>query len=194
VQEEAEAEVMESERLQVRAEPAAGAQPPADLADDPLASLVVADEGDVAVALLSGLGLAEIVEQGAEAKRAAAGDLVGERLGEERGGAIGLLTGEARQIGLELERVLEHCQRVAVDVEVVIRVLDDAAQRRQLRQHRLGHGQLVHQRQAPERVGAADDPAQLRELALAGRLGGAGGGGPGQADGAGIGLEAMGGP
>ena len=46
--------------------------------------LVVADEGHVPASLGSGLRLAEVVEEGAEAERAAPRELVGEGLGEKR--------------------------------------------------------------------------------------------------------------
>ena len=74
------------------------------------------------------------MEEGAEAQRRAAGHLVGERLVEQRPRLRGALAGEAVEVGLDLERVLEHRQRVAVDVEVVVGALLDAAQRLELGQ------------------------------------------------------------
>src|SRR5215207_10453784 len=109
--------MVQRQRLQVEAEPPARTQPLADLADDPLAGPVVPDEGDVSAALLAGLGLAEVVQHSAEAKRAAAGDLVRQRLGEQLRGSPRLLADEARQLPLEPKRVLEHRQRMTVDVE-----------------------------------------------------------------------------
>ena len=73
--------------------------------------------------------------------------------------------------------------RVAVDVEVVVGALSDAAQRLQLGQDDGGHAELVEQGEAAQRVGAADQQAQLGELALPGRLGSVGGFDPGQGGG-----------
>ena len=103
----------------------------------------------------------------------AAGHLVGERLGEQRPRVLGALAGEAVEIGLDLQRLLEHRQRVAVDVEVVVGALLDPAQRRQLGQDDRGHAELVEQLEAAQRVVAAEQQAQLGQLALAGGLGGA---------------------
>ena len=80
---------------------------------------------------------------------------------------LGQVAGEARQVALDLEPLLEHRQGVAVDVEVVVRVLDDAADRLELRQHDGGQLQLVQQLQRPQRVRPAEHRPQLGELALA---------------------------
>src|SRR5680860_584209 len=83
VDHEAEPQVLPGQRLQVAGQPAAGAQATADPADDLRADAVVADEGDVAVALALGRRLADVVQEGAEAQRRAVADLVGERLVEQ---------------------------------------------------------------------------------------------------------------
>src|SRR5918996_5609608 len=117
---------MEGEALQVRTELARDPQAPADVGDDPRANLVVSDEGHVARALRAGLRLADIVEEGAEAEGVAAVELVRERLGQEGIDLGGELSGETLHVPLEAEPLLQHGDGVAVDVEVVVRVLDDA--------------------------------------------------------------------
>ena len=146
----------------------------------------MADEGDVAALLAARRRLADVVEEGAEAQRGAAGHLVGQGLGEQLRGLACALAGEALQVGLDLERVLEDGERVAVDVEVVVGSLPDPAQRLQLGQDDRGEAELVEQGEAAQRVGPADQLAQLGQLALPGGLGGAGGVGPGQGDGPGV--------
>ena len=136
-------------------------------------STVVAAEADEAVAFAAGRRLADVVEEGAEAQRRAAAHLVGERLGQQRLDLGGALAGEALEVGLDLERVLEHGERVAVDVEVVVGALLDAAQVLQLGQDDGGQLELVEQGEAAQRVGTAEQLAQLGQLALAGGLGGA---------------------
>ena len=170
VDEEAEPQVVQGQRLQVSRESLAGAQPPAEPADDlgPLA--VVADEGDVAVALPARRRLADVVQEGAEAQRRAAAHLVGERLGEQLPRLRGALAGEPVEVGLDLERPLQHRQGVAVDVEVVVGPLLDPAQRLQLGQDDGGEAELVEQRQARaaargRRAGAAARPAAAPRLA-----------------------------
>ena len=79
---------------------------------------------------------------------------------------------------------------MAVDVEVVVRVLDDAAQRRELGQHGAGRPELVEQLEAPDRVRAGEQQPQLGELALAGGLRRAAGLGAGELDGRRVDLEA----
>ena len=191
VDEEAEAQVVEGERPQVVGQPAARPQPGAEPADDLRPVAVMADEGDVAALLAARRRLADVVEEGAEAKRGAPGHLVGEGLGEQLRDLAGALAGEALQVGLDLQRVPEHREGVAVDVEVVVGALPDAAQRLQLGQDDRGEAQLVEQGEAAQRVGAADQQAQLRELALPRRIGGAGGFGAGQGGGPGVDRQAQ---
>ncbi len=57
-----------------------------------------------------------------------------------------------------------------VDVEVVVRVLLDAAERLELRQQGRRRPELAQELQPPQRVGAGQQEAQLRELALPRRL------------------------
>ncbi len=54
-----------------------------------------------------------------------------------------------------------------MDVEVVVGILLDAAQRVELGKHDGGHLELVEQREPPQGIGPGDDGAQLGELALA---------------------------
>src|SRR6187397_1734414 len=91
VDHEAEPQVLAGERLQVPAEAAAGSQAGADPPDDLRPGAVVADEGDVAVALAPRRRLADVVEERAEAQRRAAAHLVGQRLGEQLGDLGGAL-------------------------------------------------------------------------------------------------------
>ncbi len=88
-----------------------------------------------------------------------------------------------RQVRLDVERVLEHLERVPVDVEVMVGALADALGRLQLGEDDGGDPQLVEEREAAERVGAGEELAQLGQLALAGGLGGAGGALVGERDG-----------
>ena len=104
----------------------------------------------------------------------AAADLVGQRLGQQRRHLAGALAGKAVKVALDLERALEHRERVPVDVEVVVGPLFDAAQILQLRQDDGGQLQLVEQGQAAQRVGPAEELTQLGQLALAGGIGGTG--------------------
>ena len=121
---------------------------------------VVADEGDeAALVLLAGRRLARVVQDGREAQRLAAGELVGERLGEQRADVGGDIAREPLEIALDLEQVGEHLERVPVDVEVVVGVLLDPAQALELREHPGRAAELVEQPQAPERVGTGDEQA-----------------------------------
>ena len=110
---------------------------------------------------------------GAEAQRVAAGELVGERLGEQRPDLAAGVARVAVEVGLDLEQAGQHLERVPVDVEVVVRVLADAAERLELGQDAGGRAELVEQLEPAQRVGPADQQPQLGELALARRLAGA---------------------
>ncbi len=117
--------------------------------------------------------LADVVQDGAEAKRRAATEIVGERLVEQHAHLSGSLAGVAVEVALDREQLLEHLDRVIVDVEVVVRVLDHASQRGELRQHGGRRPELVEQPQAGDRIRPGDQQPQLGELALPGRLAGA---------------------
>ena len=134
---------------------------------------------------LPGLRLGDVVEEGAEAQRGAAAHLVGERLGEQRRPASAARSPAKRaRSRLDLQRVLEHRERVAVDVEVVVRALFDArAGPSSSGRTTAVSSELVEQREAAQRVGTAEQLAQLGQLALAGGLGGARGARPGERDG-----------
>src|SRR6201747_1076562 len=127
---ESEPQVMERQALQVPGEAAAGPQPGADLADDLRAHPVVPTESDEAVAFGPGGRLADVVKEGTEAQGGAAAPLIGERLRQQRRDVVGASAGEAAEIPLDLQRVLEHGERVAVDVEVVIGSLFRSEERR----------------------------------------------------------------
>src|SRR3954447_7989248 len=97
---EAEAQVMERQSLQVAGEAATGTEATADAGDDLDPDLVVATEADEAVHLGPRRRLADVVEEGAEAQGGAPGHLVGERFGEERRDLLGPLAAEAGQVAL----------------------------------------------------------------------------------------------
>jgi hypothetical protein len=111
------------------------------------------------------------------------------RFGQQRLDFGGARAGEALEIALDFQRVLEHGQGVAVDVEMVVRALLDAAQPLQLGEDDRGQAEIVEQSQAAERVWAADQLAQLGQLPLAGWLRSAISGGTSQGDGVGVDLE-----
>ena len=71
-------------------------------------------------------------------------------------------------VALELDRRAEHRLRVVVDVEVVIGALLDSAQPRELREHRRGRAERVHQRQPGQRAVGDHDPLELGEHPLGG--------------------------
>ena len=126
---EAQAQVLEADQLEVSAQPPRGPQPLADRADDPRAGAVVAEEEDAALVVhAAGLRLAEVVEERAEAKRGAAVEPVGELLAEDGLDGRGVLAGVLGEVALDREQPLEDLDRVPVGVEVVVRVLLDAAQ------------------------------------------------------------------
>ena len=110
------------------------------------------------------------MEEGGEAQRAAPGELVGERLGEQLASVRGRGPHEGLQVGLHLDHPRQHLQRVPVHVGVVVRVLLDPAKRLDLRQQSRHRRELVQDAQPPDRLGARDEQAQLRELALPRRL------------------------
>ena len=86
------------ERRDVRLQALAGAQPGQQLARDPRALAIVADERDVALGrVVARRGLAGVVQQRAEAQRAAARELVGERLGQERCDRLAVARPERRR-------------------------------------------------------------------------------------------------
>ncbi len=180
---------MQGQALQVAGEAATGAQSRADPADDLRPLAIVAAEADEALLLGPRRRLADVVEEGAEAERGAAARLVGQRLRQQRRHLRRPLAGEAVEVALDFERVLEHRQRVAEDVEVVVRSLLDPAQALDLGQDDRRQLQLVEQGEAAQRVGAAQQPPQLGQLALARRIGGVSAGGAGEGNRAGLDLQ-----
>ncbi len=180
VDHEAEAQVVEGERPEVIGQSPAGPQARAERRDHLGADVVVADEGHVAVALPLRPRLADVVQERAEAERGAAAELVGERLLEQLPDLVGALAGEAVEAGLDREGLLEHRDRVAVDVEMVVRALFDPAGRLELGQDDGGQVEVVEQLDPAQRVGAGEQLAELGQLALPGRVRRPPGFGPGQ--------------
>ena len=128
VDEEAEAQVVQGQRLQVagsaRGSPAAARRCPPTISA-PVA--VVADEGDVAVAARRGSPACRC-RAGARRSAAPCRGVISSASGSSSSAAYlgGALAGEPLEVGLDLERALQHRQRVAVDVEVVVGALFDA--------------------------------------------------------------------
>ena len=86
---------------------------------------------------------------------------------------IGIIYGIMTTLLNGLEDAGEDLHGVPVDIEVVIRVLLQPAERRELRQHDRQHAKLVEQVHAAQRVAPADQEPKLGELALPRRLTGA---------------------
>jgi hypothetical protein len=109
------------------------------------------------------------VQERTEAQRASAGQAVGQRLGEQRAGRRRELLPHRRgRIRLEGDRGAEHLERVPVDVAVVVVALLHAAQCGDLREHRPGEPEIVHERHPLDDGGRGDDAAQLGEDPLLG--------------------------
>jgi hypothetical protein len=172
VHEEAEPQVVQAKGGDVRREPLRRAQPPHDRAGDLRSLAVVAGEAEPAARPLDpGRRLGGVVQEGGEAHRLAARQLVGELLAQQRADGLGVLA-EAGGDGVALDRdhLVEHLERVVVDVEVVEHVLLDAAQREQLGQHLRGDAVRVHQLQPGADGRRADHVLELAEHALGGHL------------------------
>src|SRR5204863_83046 len=97
---------------------------------------VVADEGDVVAVDPARRGLPHVVHDGTKTQCPAPGQLVGERLGELLGDLRRTVARVPLQVGLDLEQLPQDLDRVTVDIEMVIRVLLDTAERLELRQDR----------------------------------------------------------
>ena len=164
---------MAHERGDVGLEPLARAQPGEDVARELRARAVVTEEGRRAVvAVAEGRGLRGIVQQRAEAQGEAAVEVVGERLGEQPAHRVRVLGAEhGRGVRLDGERLLEHLDRVVVDVGVVVAVLRDALQRRELGEDRRGEAEPVHPPQRAQDAAIREDPLELGEHALLRDLG-----------------------
>src|SRR5829696_4661782 len=167
---EPESQVMERKVLQLARQPATRLQPLAQPAHDRGALAVVADERDVVAVHAPRCRLAEVVNDGTEAQRSSSRQLVGERLVQELRDLGSAFAGEALEVGFDLQQLAQHFDGVAVDVEVMIRILFNAAQGLQLRQHRARGTQLVHELEPADRIVPGDQQAELPELTLAGRL------------------------
>ena len=127
----------------------------------------MAEERDPALRRdLTGLRLRDVVKQGAETKCLPARQLVGQRRREVPGDGRRLLAHPAFRRELELDRGSEHGTCVLMHVEVVIAALLDAAQRRELGKHGVGHAEPVHQLETRERAIGDEDPLELGEHPL----------------------------
>ena len=166
--EEAEPQVVQRERGDVVGQPLRAAQPPQHVARELGALGVMADERHPPVgAPALGGGLGRVVQEGGEAHAAAAGQLVGQRLGEQLAHRVRVLP-QLRRARLEAGDGLEHLERVAVDVAVVEDVLLDAAQRPQLREHDGDQAEVVHQLEPGHRPLAGHHALELLEDGLGG--------------------------
>ena len=118
-------------------------------------------------------GLAMSCSSAPKRSAAAAGQLVGQRLGQQGADRRGerLVAQRRRGIALEVDAGLQDLERVAVHVAVVVGVLLDSAQRRELGQDGGHEVELVHEREAADRRVGADDAPQLGEDALLGGVG-----------------------
>ena len=134
--------------LEEAAEALARPEPAADLAHHLLAKPVVAHEGHAAVlAHVVGGGLADVVQERAEAKRLPAGELVRERLVQH-------LAQLAARLALELDQPLEHLERVPVDVEVVVVALLHVVKVGELGKDRAHEAEPVREREPVSAPGA----------------------------------------
>ena len=106
------------------------------------------------------------MQQRGEAHRVPAGEVVAERLGQQRAHRAGVLAEPGCAVRLQGGHRVEHLERVAVDVEVVEDVLLDAAQRGQLGQHDGDDAERPRPAAAPRRALGADDALELGEHAL----------------------------
>ncbi len=170
---EAEDEVIARDRREVSGEPPRGSQPLAERGDHLGSGGIVAEEADPPVALGSRRRLADVVEERRPAQRVAPGQLVGQWRCEQlrhRGGSIAAV---GRQIVLDLERAPQDLDRVVVGVEVVVGALADAAHRRDLGEDHRRRLEAVEHPEPGERLRSGEQPGELGELPLAGRLGGA---------------------
>jgi hypothetical protein len=169
VHQEAEVQVVAREVGHVARQPLGRAQAPQRVVGQLRALAVVADEGHAAVgAQPARLRLGGVVQERREAQPAAARELVGERLGEQRGhrGRLRPAEADGGRVGLHRHDGVQHLERVAEHVGVVVRALLDAAQRLQLRQDRGEQPGLLHQLQAVAHPRRGDDALELGEHAL----------------------------
>ena len=120
----------------------------------------MAHEGHAAVlAHVVGCGLADVVEESAEAERLPARELVRERFVQH----LAQLTAG---LALELDQPLQHLDRVAIDVEVVVVALVHVVQVGELGQDGAHQAEPVREREPLQRCRRHEEPAQLREHAL----------------------------
>ena len=108
--------------------------------------------------------LGDVVQQRAEAQRAAAREVVRRAARRAAPPRPARARRRRRARGSRSSSIVcvEHLERVAVDVEVVVDGLLDAAQRVELGQHDGGRAEVVEQREAGERVVGADDARAAR--------------------------------
>ena len=164
--EEAEPQVVQAQRGDVVGELRGGAQAAQHRARElgPLA-VVAREAGDAAVgAHPPRPGLGGVVQQRGEAHRLPVRELVGERLAQQRADRLGVLAEpRAERVVLDRHDLVEHRERVVVDVEVVELVLLHAAQRRELGEDLRGEPVRVHEREAGADGGRGDDLLELAE-------------------------------
>ena len=110
-------------------------------------------------------GLAASCSSAPKRSAARAGELVRQRLGQERASAVGAAPSPRTAAGSRssVDGRLQHLERVAVHVAVVIGALLDAVHRGELRQHDLGQRQVVQQDEAADGRLGHEEPAELGE-------------------------------
>jgi hypothetical protein len=185
VDEEPEAQVVAHERGHVRPQPLARVQPFEHRAGELRAAHVVADERHTSVhrAYRARQRLGRVVQQRPPTQCLAAGELVRERLREQRTDLVAPCADARPQlarcrrcprarprlsVGRQLDRPVEHLERVAVDIEVMEAALRHPTQRLQLRQDHRRRADRVHHLEARPHPSGGDDPSQLDEHALGG--------------------------
>ena len=162
--EEAGVQVVQRDRRDVVAQPRRRFQAPEHVASELRAGRVVAHERHASAVEPARRGLGGIVQERGPAQRVAAGELVRERLVQQRADLVVEPRGDG--IALQQRDAVEHLERVVVDVRVVEAALLDPAQRDELGQHDLGEPVRLHDREPAPHVGGADHALELREHPL----------------------------
>jgi len=132
---ETEPEVVTRKRGHMRGQSVAGPKPRQNLDRQIRSHGVVSDERDPTFAgHPSGARLGQIMEQRSEPHSLASGELIGQRLSEDRADLGRQFREQRVRIRGQGDRALQHVKRVIVDIEMVVVALLYSAQRQQLGQ------------------------------------------------------------